>query len=135
MGEWTFGQKLASSFAFAGLILLLVSLFGYQTTEHLIENDRLVTRSSSVREGIARMLSTLVDAETGQRGFLITGKDEFLEPYQRALGDIDQNFKELLELTEDNPVQKRNMDRARPIIDARLSELLRAIEARRAGGF
>ncbi len=136
MGEsWTFGQKLASGFAFAGLMLLLVSFFGYQTTEHLIENDRLVTHSTSVREGIARILSTLVDAETGQRGYLITGKDEFLEPYQRALGEIDKNFKELKELTEDNPVQQRHLERARPIIDARLDALLRAIDARRADGF
>jgi CHASE3 domain sensor protein len=47
-----------------------------------------------------------VDAETGQRGFLLTGQDTFLEPYRRALAWLDQQVQTLKDKTQDNPRQQ-----------------------------
>lgn len=136
MGEsWTFGRKLAFGFSLAALALFLIAISGYQTTEHLIENDRWVAHTTSVREGLARLLSTLTDAETGQRGFVITGKDEFLAPYERALGDIESNYAEVKSLTSDNAAQQRRLETVRPFIDEKLTEMKRSIDARRTAGF
>lgn len=132
MGEsWTFGRKLAFGFSVAIISLLLVAIFGYQTTEHLIENDRWVTHTTNVRESLSRVLSTLSDAETGQRGFIITGQDEFLEPYAKGIGQIEHDYAEVRRLTADNPAQQRRLDEMRPAIDARLGELKRNIDLRR----
>jgi methyl-accepting chemotaxis protein len=136
MGEsWTFGRKLAFGFSLAALTLLVIAGFGYQTTQHLIENDRWVTHTTSVREGLARLVSTLTDAETGQRGFVITGKDDFLEPHTRAVSEIERHFAEIRTLTNDNPNQQRRLNDVRPLIDEKLGELKRTIDLRRAEGF
>lgn len=136
MGDsWTFGRKLAFGFSLAALTLLVIAVFGYQTTEHLVENDRWVTHTTNVREGLARLLSTLTDAETGQRGFVITGKDEFLEPYTRALGEVEHHYSEVRKLTSDNPAQQRRLDAVRPLVDEKLAELRRTVELRRTQGF
>jgi CHASE3 domain sensor protein len=134
-GSWTFGRRLGFGFALAGLTLLLVAIFGYQTTEHLIDNDRWVTHTTQVRESLARLLATMVDAETGQRGFVITGRDDFLEPFNRGLADVERSYAEVRSLTVDNPLQQRRLDTLRPLIDQKFSEMKHVIDARRGGGF
>jgi len=136
MGDsWTFGRKLAFGFSFAALTLLVVAIFGYQTTQHLVENDRWVSHTTSVREALARLVSSLTDAETGQRGFVITGKDSFLEPYGRATTEIEHNYTEIRTLTSDNSTQQARLVSLRPLIDAKISELKRTIDVRRTEGF
>lgn len=136
MGDsWTFGRKLAFGFSIAALALLVIAIFGYQTTQHLVENDRWVTHTTSVREGLARLVSTLTDAETGQRGYVITGKDSFLEPYTRAIAEIDHNYTELRTLTADNATQQARLDSLRPLIDEKIQELKRSIDLRQTEGF
>src|ERR1051326_8406435 len=66
-----------------------------------------------------------------ERGFVITGKDEFLEPYSAALASIDSAYNELRRLTVDNPAQQQRLDQLRPMIDGKLAELKRVIEQRR----
>lgn len=136
MGEsWTFGRKLAFGFSLAAFSLVLISFFGYQTTEHLIENDRWVTHTTSVRESLARIISTFTDAETGQRGYVITGRDEFLEPYTKGLAQIEQHYAEVRKLTADNAAQQRRLDAVRAVMDEKVGELRRTIEVRRVDGF
>ncbi|HTQ04826.1 MAG TPA: CHASE3 domain-containing protein [Polyangiaceae bacterium] len=133
--SWTFGRRLAVGFVLAGLTLLVVAVFGYQTVEHLVENDRWVTHTTLVRESLAHLLAEVVDAETGQRGFVITGQDEFLEPYTRAVTQIEQNYRELRTLTADNPRQQQRLTQLQKLLDTRQIELRGVIDLRRSGGF
>src|SRR5882672_1044583 len=103
--NWTFGRKLGLGFAVACVALLLVAIAGYQSTHHLIENDRLVDHTRQVRRNLSELLSACKDAETGQRGYVITGADAFLEPYRSALVEIDKTFDLVRKLTADNPNQ------------------------------
>jgi methyl-accepting chemotaxis protein len=132
---WTFGRKLGAGFALAALTLLLVAVFGYQSTHRLIENDRWVSHTQQVRFRLADLVSLMKDAETGQRGYVITANDQFLEPYQAALPQIDTAFNDLRTLTSDNPDQQRRLDAARPLIDAKLGELKFTIDQRKNDGF
>lgn len=133
--SWTFGKRLAVGFALAALTLLVVAVSGYQSIEHLIQTDRWVTHTASVREGLARTLSTLTDAETGSRGYVISGRPEFLEPYTRSIGEVDRLYSEVKTLTADNPLQQKRLSALRPVIDERLSELKRIVDLRRDEGF
>jgi CHASE3 domain sensor protein len=65
----------------------------------------------------------LTDAETGQRGFIITGDASYLDPYTDALGHVQQSEKSLRELTSDNPVQQTSVDRLEPMVASKLTEL------------
>ena len=69
------------------------------------------------------MLLTLVDAETGQRGFIITGKDDFLQPYNAALGRLDERLAKLKDKTQDNPRQQDNIRKLAAMTTKRLALL------------
>jgi CHASE3 domain sensor protein len=132
--NWTFGRKVAVGFAVAAATVLTVGIGGYQSTHRLIENDAWVSHTQQVRHELSGLLALLVDAETGQRGFLITGIDAFLEPYNHATGEIEKKTDEIRALTKDNANQQRRLDNLRPLVESKMTALRGHIEARRSGG-
>jgi signal transduction histidine kinase/CHASE3 domain sensor protein len=94
----------------------------------------LVTHTREVRETIGATLSDLLDAETGQRGFIITGTDRYLEPYDAGLARLTRDTGRLRALTRENPTQQRWLDSLGPLIATKRTMLDSAIAARRASG-
>jgi methyl-accepting chemotaxis protein len=133
--NWTVGRRLVAGFGLSALTLVVVAVVSYRNANLLIENDALVERSHQIRLQLADLLSELKDAETGQRGYVITGDDNYLEPYKRALTGIDVTLADFQKLTADSPDQQRRLASARPIIDAKLAELKQVIDLRRSQGF
>jgi methyl-accepting chemotaxis protein len=132
---WTFGKKIAAGFAIAFMLLAAIGFAAYRSIATLTKTSYLVTHSHLVMENIAGALSQLKDAEIGQRGFVITGDDTFLEPYRSGTGSLAQIFKDLRELTADNQNQQKRIDEAEPLMTSKLAELKRSIDLRRSGGF
>ena len=132
--NWTFGRKLALGFALAALTLVAIGISGYRSTTHLIENEQWVTHTHEVRTKLADLISFLKDAETGQRGFVITGDEKFLEPYRTALPEITKTFADVRNLTADNDGQQQRLMSLQPLVDAKLAETEHVIEARRNAG-
>jgi methyl-accepting chemotaxis protein len=128
---WTFGRKVGGGFAISVIALLVVGAMGYHTSKSLIANDEAVAHSHLVRRQLAILLLEAVNAETGQRGFVIAGKDEFLEPYNTGVPNMEAAYAQLRTLTADNPNQQRRLDEARGLIDARLREMTDIIAQRR----
>ena len=91
--------------------------------------------SYQVRAELADLLSELKDAESGQRGFLITGEESYAAPSQSALTAIKGTLEDVRRLTADNPDQQRRLATVGPLIDAKLAELKRTIDLRRTDGF
>ncbi|HEY0483283.1 MAG TPA: CHASE3 domain-containing protein [Kofleriaceae bacterium] len=133
--NWTFGRKLGGGFAVTVIALIVIAVAGFRSAKSLITNDQWVAHTHQVRRDLAELLAQIINAETGERGFVITGKEEFLEPYTKALQKIDPTYAEVRQLTLDNPEQTRRLDAIRPLIDARLDELKRRIEQRRTASF
>jgi methyl-accepting chemotaxis protein len=133
--SWTFGRKIALGFGLSVPILLVVGTVSYRSTDVLIDNNASVAHTHLVLEDIAQVLSLMKDAETGQRGFVITGYDALLEPYAEALVPVPRTMANLRGLTADNPHQQRRLDEADSLIAAKLAELKRTIEMRRTVGF
>jgi methyl-accepting chemotaxis protein len=132
--NWTVGKRLVAGFGLAGLTLVLIAVVSYRNTSRLIENDAWVAHTHQVRTELADLLSQLKDAETGQRGYLITGADSYLAPYQSALGAIKGMLDDLRKITADNPNQQRRLAAVAPVIDAKLAELRETIDLRRNQG-
>jgi methyl-accepting chemotaxis protein len=132
--NWTFGKKVGAGFAIAGLVLLVVAVVGYRSTDTLIENERWVDHTHEVRRNLVALFSGVRDAETGQRGFLLTGQDEFLEPYSSSLKDIDAKFERVRSLTSDNERQQRRLGTLRPLLDQKLAGMKERIALRRSAG-
>lgn len=81
---------------------------------------------------INQLMSSLVDAETGQRGYILTGLESYLEPYTRASARLDAQLTELGWRFENAPEQKATLERIKRLVSEKKSELSRTIELRRA---
>ena len=79
--KWSIGTKIGSGYALALIVLIIIGVTGYQSINRLIDDINLVAHSREVIDKCKDVLSDLIDAETGQRGFIITGEEPFLEPY------------------------------------------------------
>jgi methyl-accepting chemotaxis protein len=131
--NWTFGRKVGGGFAITAIAVIVIAVTGYRSATSLITNDERVAHTHQVRRLLSELLVQLLNAETGQRGFVITAKDEFLAPYTGALAAIEKNYADVRQLTSDNPHQTRRLDELRPLIDSKLGELKARIDERRTG--
>ncbi|MBS7813005.1 response regulator [Roseococcus sp. XZZS9] len=77
------------------------------------------------------LLSTVQDAETGQRGFLLTNDEAYLQPYNAAVGSISSKLDTAARLTRDSPAQQVRVNALRQHVDAKLAELVETIDLRR----
>jgi methyl-accepting chemotaxis protein len=131
----TVGKRLVAGFGLAALTLLLIAGFSYHNANLLIDTERWVTHSQQVRAELALLLARLTDAETGQRGYVITGEEGYLEPYKSALNVIAPTLADVKKQTSDNPNQQRRLAALSPLIDKKLAELNDIIVLRRNQGF
>jgi methyl-accepting chemotaxis protein len=134
-GNWTVGKRLGAGFGLAALTLIVIAMVSYRNANLLIENDAWVAHSYQVRTELADLLSQLKDAEAGQRGYLITGDDNYLAPHRSALLAIPRTLEDVRKLTSDNANQLRRLTAVSPLIDAKLTELKQTIDLRRTQGF
>ncbi|HEY8572833.1 CHASE3 domain-containing protein [Phenylobacterium sp.] len=121
------------------LALIPLTVFGAATLmfSSLRSAEQLgarVERSYETREQVQRVFSLLQDAETGQRGFIITGKEAFLEPYSNATARLDAQLRVLDAQFSDHPEQKARLDLLRRQIDAKSELMTTGIALRRSAG-
>ncbi len=93
----------------------------------------LLAHSLEVENRLWTVLSRLQDAETGQRGFLLTDRNEFLEPYNAAVAQFGNDLAELETAIADNPVQVAAIARLRAIASERQDRLADVIAGFRRG--
>ncbi|MET0173267.1 MAG: CHASE3 domain-containing protein, partial [Agrobacterium vaccinii] len=108
-----------------------VSWYNVQT---LRANNQRVVHSHEVIVGLSDLLSYIQDAETGQRGFLLTNSDRYLEPYNTAINAIPRRLEALAGLISDNASQQQRLVTLKEHVDGKLSELRETIELRRTQG-
>jgi PAS domain S-box-containing protein len=103
----------------------------YRNMTRAAEAMALQKHTYEVSKTLDEMMVRLVDAETGQRGYLLTGDETYLAPYRAAIKNIDQATSHLKDLTSDNPNQQKRIQAMEPIIKKKLAELERTIDLRR----
>jgi signal transduction histidine kinase len=111
--------------AFA-LLVTVVVVAGYLVFENRKAGDN-VLRSQQIVASLAQLLSLAQDAETGQRGYLLTGDPIYLAPYYNATEKMGPALKMIERLTFDSPRQQAEMPRLRAIFDKKFGELARTI--------
>src|ERR1017187_5093128 len=117
--------------AMLGASLLIVALIGvmsWRTGQEAVQTQRELTISQNIRNSSVDLLSALKDAETGQRGFLLTGRKEYLEPYRSALSALPGIMKNLWSLTPGRPDQVRRLREMEPVVDSKIAELRESVE-------
>jgi len=121
------------------LPVILAVLFGgnitYRYNLVLTETRQMVGHSLEASAGIDDLMLDLEDLETGQRGYLITGEEDYLQPFQSARRRFESDLASLQKLIGDNESQIASTDRIAALMRAKLDELEATIRVRREQGF
>ena len=104
----------------------------YVAADARTEND-WVKHTLLVQLSLERLISDLQGAEAGERGFLITNGEQYLEPYKTAVAQARQDVTTIRKLTSDNVRQQRELEQMQPLVDAKLDDMEKIVKSHRAG--
>lgn len=135
MKKWSIESKVLGGFGFALAILAFVGVLVYQATLHYIEASRRVAQTHEALATLEEVFSLMNQAETGQRGYIITGEEAYLSRREAAIVRIASLLSQLSRLTADEAEQQQRMPELVRLIAARLTLLNRVLEALHADGF
>src|SRR6266446_5335283 len=133
--KWKIGNRLVlGGFIIATAILAFVGWQSYRNTARFAEASEWRKHTYEVLRNLDETVARLVDAETGQRGYLLTGEESYLEPYHVAIKNIDRTIGNLKNLTSDNPNQQKRIQILEPLVEKKLAEIHRTIDLRKNEG-
>src|SRR5581483_8133369 len=115
------------------VLLLCVCALVIIAASSSMDADRLVEHSMLVRQALEQLIGTVREAETGQRGYLLTGDASYIEPSHAAKTRLPVLEGQLRQLTEKSPAHQQQLDELYPLIAAKMDELSSTIEQRQAG--
>src|SRR6478672_8632693 len=107
------------SFLLSAIALLTLALFSFQLFNKQQKATGWVTHTYLVKLKMEETLGSVRDAETGQRGYLLTNDTSFLTPYNEAKIGIDTSLSQLSALVADNPGQVQKLKELNRLIQFR----------------
>ena len=121
-------RKLIARATAVGLVVALTvlaanALVAYRNTQELYTDAGWVDHTHEVLHELQAVQADLVDAETGQRGYLLTGDEAFLPQYRAVIDRVEGRVDRLAELTADNPAQEERVGRLREAVRAKVGLL------------
>ena len=122
-------RSLAVTTVLAALIMAATFWLGARNKS----DNEWVVRSLAVRDQLTRTLNLVQSAETGQRGFLLTGRDSYLRSYGMAVDELPAALDQLRDLVGNDRQQQQAVARLRQIVADKLAELRATVDERRAG--
>ncbi len=120
----------------AGLLFAMLvfnAALAYRSALELHEDAAEVSRRFEVIDDLDRLMSAVTDAETGQRGYIITGEQKYLEPYGKAFAVIDQRLNKLEDLVADDSLEQARIPPLRLAIHTKTKELADTLSLRKTG--
>lgn len=112
------------------LVAVAASLYMVRTVDSQLAD---IAKTYEIRRQARELMLAVVDAETGQRGYLITRDEAYLAPYNTAVGNLSQTYQCLLALIADSPAQLARIEALVPDLDAKRAEMARTIELMSSG--
>lgn len=125
------GRKIIIGFIACAIVLFCVAIFSFKNTEKFVASNTLVNHSNQVLYEFEQILKFSIDAETGVRGYIITGDAIFLKPFASANSKIIEKIEKLKELTKDNSTQQKNIEELTKQFKLRLENLNKGITLRK----
>src|ERR1700754_3102833 len=108
---------------FAAVVVALNAWAGFRAIQSLHDSEYWVAHTWQVINQVESIMSSAKDAETGSRGYLITGDEAYLAPYTAARRDLPGELDRFKSLTVDNPSQRLHLSEMRAVLDERLDLL------------
>lgn len=134
--NWSIEQKTLVGLSLAAVVLIATNVFSYWNFVNYKESSfALSEQSRQVKEKVETILSQMKDAKTGQRDYIIVGRESDLKPYQDAVNSIQQQVQELKTLVTNYPKQLAQVNTLDSLVSQKLAELAETIELRKTQGF
>jgi PAS domain S-box-containing protein len=115
-------------------LVLVAAALSYRSAMDVQEAAAGIGSAFQIRREAQVVLILVTDAETGQRGYLLTGDAAYLSPYERAMTSLPDALQRFRALTSDSPEQKRRVDELNVLLDEKMAELAATVAAKRTGG-
>jgi PAS domain S-box-containing protein len=128
-------RKIEKGLVCALVLLLVLGVVLYQTTLKFRATERWESRIEAVLAELDVISAQLTDAEMGQRGYLITGDERYLEPYRVVFQTNEQKLQNLRALSVDNLDLQRKIDILAPLITEKLAAMEQIYDSRKNRGF
>ncbi|QDV35323.1 hybrid sensor histidine kinase/response regulator [Tautonia plasticadhaerens] len=125
---------LALGFAATAGVLALNAAVAVANLRQIAANNRRVVQGVETLRQLNETLSSAKDAETGQRGYILTGEEPYLEPYRAGVAAIDGHLR-VLRASLGNPGQGERLAALESLLGQRLAVLDRTVRLRREEGF
>lgn len=132
--KWTVGNKISSGYALALLILILIGIMSYKTTTDLIIGIELVEKTQNEMVLLNGIISQLAESESSERGYVLTGKESYLEQYDRSYIKIPEDFRSLELIMSTNPVLLEKLNLLETNVTAKLKGIAAIIDLRKSEG-
>lgn len=116
-------------------LLVVNAAITYRNLDNLRSTSQWTEHTQEVLAALEVVFSDLKNAEAANRGYVITGNEDYLVPYQAAIGRFEKNIAALQDLTRDNTDQAADVAQLRMKMTERLDLMQRTLEARRNAGF
>src|SRR5690606_36264660 len=117
----TYKGNVLIGFGVSLLILLLSSVASYVSIQNLLKNSQLVNQTNEVIFEMEQVVASLVDAESGQRGYLLTQDVRYLEYYEVAQRRVFASIQRVQELTLEDSVQQESIADLRSVVASRVA--------------
>jgi len=128
-------KKIRSGYSIAFLLLLISYFLVFFTIQKLLRQTKIVGHTYTVINDLELLKSSVVDAENGVRGYVITKDARFLKPYNNSLRSIPVIYNELRQLTGDNNNQQGRLDTLNILITQKLGFIEKGIRLFQINGF
>jgi signal transduction histidine kinase/CHASE3 domain sensor protein len=130
----SFEKKLPLILLLAFIMLAAIGFFAYQSTRSLQKAVGWQKHTQAVLLKLDNTLNSTVDVETSARGFVISGTDNFLGPFNGGKQNTINSIEELKGLTADNPVQAENLKQLSRLVNDKITKSESFISIRRTDG-
>lgn len=133
--KWNVGTKISAGFGITLLIFVVVGIVSYRNVQQQIDDARWVAHTREVLATLAQLYNGVQQSETNQRGYLITGDENYLATYSDGLRIAKERQHQLRELIDDNARQVPRADSIGKLLDDKAAAMQSGIDARRSADF
>lgn len=126
-------RNLLAGFGISLIILIVSSGISYFSIQQLLDSQKWVDHTIEVEKTLEGLISRMKDAETGQRGFLLTGEETFLDPYTGAKAEVFELLTKAQSLTRDNAQQQQDFPKLESLINSKFTLISGSIADKKRG--
>jgi len=134
MNRLSFHKSILAWFSLAFIILVIVSYSSYLSFKKFAQEQEMIDHTYMVMDSVNSVLTNLLDAQSAQRGYILTGQDDNLARYSIAIPEIHSRLSALKTLLQDNPAQEARLRKVESIVELRLNALQEILDVYREQG-